>query len=401
MKTVWGSLSVMRGNREELRAKIARLLRSGMRLPRRLSHAARVALDILYWTATFQLRAGLRRRRQARLIRRSGLFEPEFYLAQCEGDPDAQKDPVGHFIRRGAACGLDPSPLFDTSAYLEANPAAAAHGENPLVHFIRSGGAGLRGAPAGPSNGSTPRASRPGEALLLGHAFHASPEDPVTHRVLVIDGRVLPPHRDPGSARMFAMLEVIREIGHAVTFVSASPDSMPEDADALRQMGVVVHRGFPAALAHLAAEGHRYRWVLLSRAEPAFRYLPPVRAYASQATVIYDTAGLQSLRLRREAELTGDLAVRAQAERAARVEKVNAACSDVVLVLTAQERDALLLEAPGARIEIVPDVHASASHLPEHLSAAVVKGRLESILAPTEPAAAPLRAEVLEKGTVA
>ena len=44
-----------------------------------------------------------------------------------------------HYLRYGAAEGRDPSPRFDTRAYLARNPDVSAEGVNPLLHFIRHG----------------------------------------------------------------------------------------------------------------------------------------------------------------------------------------------------------------------------------------------------------------------
>ncbi len=376
-------------------AKVAKLIRSGMRFPQRLAHVARVALDILYWAATFQLRAGLRRRKYARLIRRSGVFNTHFYLSQCRDDPDAQKDPIAHYLVRGAAQGLEPNPLFDTSAYVEQNPAAAAPGKNPLVHLLRSRGGPARALLPDASTDSNSAVGSPGEALLLRHPFHA-PAIPRSDRercVLVVDRQVPTPDQDSGSARMFAIISLLRDIGCAVTFVSDSAEELGEHhEDALRQLGIGVHRGFPAAHAHLAEKGHEYRCALLSRPEQAFRYLPAVRAYAPQATVIYDTVDLHWMRLQREAEVTGNATAREQAERFKRMEQVSAACSDVVVAITPQERDVLLAEVPGARVEVIPDVR--------DFSPELVKVRLESILSSSrdDPRSEP---SIVEKGSAA
>jgi hypothetical protein len=79
----------------------------------------------------------LRGLRYARIIRRSGLFQPEYYLRQLADPGAARDDPVWHYLVEGAAAGLDPNPLFDTSYYAEQCPESASRGKNPLVHFIR------------------------------------------------------------------------------------------------------------------------------------------------------------------------------------------------------------------------------------------------------------------------
>jgi hypothetical protein len=340
----------VRPNREVLRSKIARQMRSARRLPRRLSHAAHVGLQIAYWMATFQLRAGLRSRRDARLIRNSGLFDPGYYLAQCPGDRAALSDPVQHYVRTGAARGLDPSPLFDGSAYAEQNPAAEASGENPLAHFIRSrkvAPAEAR-APMRPSLTARFRAAPP----LLARPFCASPS---ARSVLVFHSRI---PRTDGDGRVVAMLKLLRDLGHPVTLASASAESSAEDVRRIRELGVEVVSGFDAALARLADEGHSYLAVFLSGAEQALRYMTAVRAYAPRATVVYDAAGASSLG-GRDAELAGDRAPDGAAAVPDRIEQATAACADVVLVGLPRERDALLACVPGARVEVLPDVRAS------------------------------------------
>jgi len=50
-----------------------------------------------------------------------------------------------HFLESGTQAA-SPHPLFDCEAYLDAHPAAAAQGANPLVHYLLSDAA----LPAGP-----------------------------------------------------------------------------------------------------------------------------------------------------------------------------------------------------------------------------------------------------------
>jgi hypothetical protein len=75
-----------------------------------------------------------------KLIADSGLFDHDFYLAQC---PQLGVDPVYHYLRYGAAEGRDPNPLFDSDWYLQRNNDVRAERVNPLVHYI------VNGAPEG------------------------------------------------------------------------------------------------------------------------------------------------------------------------------------------------------------------------------------------------------------
>lgn len=73
----------------------------------------------------------------ATIIRKSGLFDEDWYRAQY---PQAQgTDPVLHYLREGAAQGLNPSRYFATKAYLKNYADVAASGINPLLHYIQLG----------------------------------------------------------------------------------------------------------------------------------------------------------------------------------------------------------------------------------------------------------------------
>ena len=72
------------------------------------------------------------------VLRRSGRFDPEFYLRRSPDVYAARMNPLLHYIEHGARTGLDPSPAFSTSAYLAEHPELAASGVNPLYHFHRS-----------------------------------------------------------------------------------------------------------------------------------------------------------------------------------------------------------------------------------------------------------------------
>lgn len=75
-------------------------------------------------------------------IRRSGLFDADWYLAQTK--PRPPRDPVAHYLVSGARKGLDPHPLFDSRFYAKSLAGSPDAGVNPLAHYQSAGDAAGR-----------------------------------------------------------------------------------------------------------------------------------------------------------------------------------------------------------------------------------------------------------------
>ncbi len=76
-----------------------------------------------------------------RAIKRSGLFDTEWYLNEYPDVRVKGLDPVEHYLRFGAREGRNPSRLFRTNEYLSRYPDVRAAGANPFLHFILHGAA--------------------------------------------------------------------------------------------------------------------------------------------------------------------------------------------------------------------------------------------------------------------
>jgi hypothetical protein len=76
---------------------------------------------------------------ELKLLKSSGLFDEEWYLAENEDVAKKGIDPVEHFLSHGAVEGRNPSPAFSLQQYLEMNPDVAAAGINPFIHFVKFG----------------------------------------------------------------------------------------------------------------------------------------------------------------------------------------------------------------------------------------------------------------------
>src|ERR1700704_2341425 len=87
------------------------------------------------------------------LIRKSGLFDPEYYLSAYPELEEQNVDPLVHFIEEGAREGRNPHSNFDTDFYLEQCRSHGDEPDNALLHFIHEGAArGLKPCPDTPGN---------------------------------------------------------------------------------------------------------------------------------------------------------------------------------------------------------------------------------------------------------
>lgn len=73
------------------------------------------------------------------IIKKSGTFDPAYYLLHYADVRQADVDPLWHFVTHGWKEGRNPSAEFDTAHYLRKNPDVKQAGVNPLVHYLRFG----------------------------------------------------------------------------------------------------------------------------------------------------------------------------------------------------------------------------------------------------------------------
>ena len=78
-------------------------------------------------------------KQDAKQVRRSGLFDSEWYRENYKKKVRPSQNPIHHYLTDGAALGFDPNPSFDTPGYLKLHPDVAASQLNPLLHLLRSG----------------------------------------------------------------------------------------------------------------------------------------------------------------------------------------------------------------------------------------------------------------------
>ena len=83
-------------------------------------------------------------------VRKSGLFDAEYYLATYPDVAERNIDPLVHYLEEGARERRNPHPDFDSVFYLEQCRLRGEQPDNPLLHYIRIGAA--RGFKTGRDN---------------------------------------------------------------------------------------------------------------------------------------------------------------------------------------------------------------------------------------------------------
>ena len=81
------------------------------------------------------------REAQADAIRKSGLFDDEWYLNRYPDVASAGLDPLPHYLEFGSWEGRDPHPLFDQVWYRTTYPDVVRQKLTPLGHFVTIGAA--------------------------------------------------------------------------------------------------------------------------------------------------------------------------------------------------------------------------------------------------------------------
>ena len=177
--------------------------------------------------------------------------------------------------------------------------------------------------------------------------------------VLVVDAYTPTPDQDSGSLRMTNLMRLLREAGWRVSFLPDNWAHAEKYTQALQALGVeaLYHPFFSDPATWLRKNGESLDAVVLSRHYVASNYLDLVRMYAPRATVIFDTVDLHYLREQRSAELAGNAELARQAAATRESELGLMRECDITLVVSPVEKSLLAREVPGARVEVLSNVH--------------------------------------------
>lgn len=172
-------------------------------------------------------------------------------------------------------------------------------------------------------------------------------------RIIVFDERIPSPDRDAGSLRMFLILKTLATWCHVIFVPFNRPQSVDyeralwkegiETADAVDYRRLVRHPKVKAAI--------------VSRASMGSVFVDRIRHANPNVGIIFDTVDIHFHRLRREYDVSGDVATRTEAERYRKLEGRLAAKSDVVWCASPEDKQVLQREAPDKRMEVVPTIH--------------------------------------------
>lgn len=304
------------------------------------------------------------------------------------GRRESPEDPRFAYLRdcdyaSGAAIAL-PRALFERLGGFDTRYAPAYYEDTDLAFAVRE--AGLRvvyqpasrvvhveGGTAGTDlntgmkayqvrNRATFAAHR-ATALATHLPPHTVPTPALLHRrqkqILIVDAQTPRPDHDSGSLRLANLMRLLREEGAHVVFLPADRHRVEPYATQLQHLGVEVwHAPFAGrAPAWLREHGARFDAAMVSRHYVAREFLPLLRAHAPRAKLVFDTVDLHYLRERRGAEVAADATLARAAERTRALELDIIGRADVTLVVSEVERALLRDDAPGARVEILSNLH--------------------------------------------
>jgi len=197
------------------------------------------------------------------------------------------------------------------------------------------------------------RQPRPGTPIHIAATHRAR------KRVLVVDATTPMPDHDSGSLRMTNLLRVLVELGCQPSFLPQNRQYVERYTAALQSLGVEAlyapHAQDPVEF--MRRRGGEFDLVILSRHYVAAEYIGLVRLHAPRARIAFDTVDLHYLREQRAAELADDAALLRHARNTRAQELRLIRESDVTLVVSEVERALLAREAPGARVEVLSNVH--------------------------------------------
>jgi glycosyltransferase involved in cell wall biosynthesis len=183
-------------------------------------------------------------------------------------------------------------------------------------------------------------------------------------KVLVIDNIVPAQDRSSGGTRLFEFLLLLARHYHVV-FAYAGAYALQEYVKPLERHGITVfYPGYAKAVNNYdldmeAVLRHNdFKLIFCELFGIAEQYLGVVRQYSSETPVIIDTFDVHFLRETREAITANDARLLRKAQETKRRELAVYKQANLILTVTADDKEALLREDPQLNISVVPNIHA-------------------------------------------
>ena len=177
-------------------------------------------------------------------------------------------------------------------------------------------------------------------------------------RLLFIDN-IIPAHdKNSGSFRAYQLIRMLTELGYHITFVPDDANKSEPYFTDLVSMGVEVLYRYPNRVAmirelYATLEKCEYIWISRPEMNMEFRWL--FKTFPD-AKWIYDTIDLHHIRLKRQAQQSGNELMMMEAERVKKDELEIAEAADITLTVTWDEK--ILLENAGIKnVSVIPNIH--------------------------------------------
>jgi GT2 family glycosyltransferase/SAM-dependent methyltransferase/glycosyltransferase involved in cell wall biosynthesis len=201
------------------------------------------------------------------------------------------------------------------------------------------------------------------DEFAVRHAMGAGPV------ILVIDDGVPEPTRHAGAVTISGYLSMLAAAGWRVVFGPASGKADGPAAEALESQGIELIRAPRTIDGWLSDNGAHVREVWIARPEVAEQLLGSIRKFTA-AHVVYYPHDLHYLRLEREAEIHGNVLLRAEAARMwglemslfRRVDHVTSPSEDEAAVIRRLAPDALVTTIPPYYYDVKDIVQYDADH---------------------------------------
>jgi GT2 family glycosyltransferase/glycosyltransferase involved in cell wall biosynthesis len=179
-------------------------------------------------------------------------------------------------------------------------------------------------------------------------------------RILVVEACMITPDQDSGSVRMWAILQLLVELGCKVSFIADNLEHPQPYVHNLQQAGIEVwHAPYINSVTQLLeTHGSRYDVIIFCRHYVASRYIDKIRHWAPHAKIVFDTVDLHFLREQRLAELENSTALARIANKTKVQELDIIAKADVTFVVSPFEHSILANLMPDSDVRLLSNIHS-------------------------------------------